>query len=94
MNILKRPIITERSTLAAKKGFYTFAVVKNARKEQIKKAIEDQFGINVVSIRTIKMPEKTKRSSKTGRTSTSGEWKKAIVKVKTGEKITLFEVGS
>lgn len=94
MNILTRPIITEKSTSASKKGFYTFGVFKGARKEQIKKVIESQFGVNVVSIRTIKMPRKTKRSGKSGRTSTSTQWKKAIVKIREGEKIALFEVGA
>lgn len=94
MNILKRPIITERSIEQTKKGFYTFGVDLDARKEDIKKAVEKQFGVNVLSIRTIKMPEKTKRSGRTGRIITRNEWKKAVVKIKTGQKISLFDVSS
>lgn len=94
MNIFKKPIITERSIKQTKKGFYTFGVEKTARKEEIKKAVENQFQVNVVSIKTIKMSEKTRRSGKSMRKSVTPQWKKAIIKIKDGQKIALFEIGT
>lgn len=92
--ILKKPIITEKSIAKAKLGFYTFAVDKDAGKETIKKAVEDQFGVNVVSIKTVKMPGKTRKVGKLRKEICTSSWKKAIVKLKKEQKIPIFEVGT
>lgn len=91
--VLIAPITTERSTAFAKSGFYTFAVSQKMRKGEIKKAIEDQFQVNVVEIRTIRMPGKKRRKGKYMREVSSPSWKKAIVKIKKDQKIPIFEVG-
>lgn len=92
--LLIKPIITEKSISQTKKGFYTFAVNNFSRKGEIKKTIEDQFNVDVLAIRTIRMPGKTHRSGKTMKKVYLPSWKKAIVKLAKDQKITLFEVGS
>lgn len=88
--ILKKPIISEKSMKLAKDGWYTFWVEKSARKPVIARAIEDQFGVNVVAIKTanFKNENKTQRSRK-GSFTLRG-FKKAVVALKKGQKIGLF----
>lgn len=88
--ILKKPIISEKSMKLAKEGWYTFRVEKSARKPVIRKAVEDQFGVNVAAIKTanFKDENKTQRSRK-GSFTLPG-FKKAVVALKKGQKISLF----
>ncbi|HSN47533.1 MAG TPA: 50S ribosomal protein L23 [Flavobacterium sp.] len=93
--ILVRPLITEKMTniSAAQAGKYGFLVSPKANKIEIKKAIEKKFDVHVVDVRTINHPGKIKsqfrKSGKfEGRTARS---KKAIITLKEGEKIELFE---
>jgi large subunit ribosomal protein L23 len=92
--VLIRPLITEKmSDLAAEKSKYGFLVNPKANKIQIAKAIEEKFDVHVVSVKTINHRGKTKtqfrRSGRfTGKTSST---KKAIVTLKEGESIQLFE---
>lgn len=92
MSILVKPIITEKSIRLAKKGFYTFGADKAMDKLAIKKAVEEQFGVEVLAVKTVKMPGKTKRFFRTGRLVEESPWKKAVVEVKKGQKIPIFEV--
>ncbi|HUX93387.1 MAG TPA: 50S ribosomal protein L23 [Ignavibacteriaceae bacterium] len=93
-DVLISPMITEKMTnLAADKGKYGFLVSPSANKIEIAKAIEKRFEVHVVNVRTINHPGKIKtqfrKSGKfTGRTS---KFKKAIITLKEGEKIELFE---
>lgn len=93
--ILVRPLITEKMTniSAAQVGKYGFLVSPKANKIEIKKAIEKKFDVHVVDVRTINHPGKIKsqfrKSGKfEGKTARS---KKAIITLKEGEKIELFE---
>lgn len=83
--IIKRPLVTEKSTSQTALGQYVFEVVKDATKIEIKKAVEMLFpGRKVTSVRTAYMPSKQKRRGlKIGRTQSG---KKAIVAVE-GEPI-------
>ena len=78
--IIKRPLISEKSTSQSSLGKYSFEVTKDATKIDIKKAMELFFpGRKVTSVRTIYMPSKEKRrGSKKGRTQSG---KKAIVTI-------------
>ena len=91
--VLIRPIITEKSMAAANRGRFTFHVVSEAGKFAIKKAVEDQFTVHVVSVRTISVHGKTVRAAKKRQVVKTSSWKKAIVALREGEKIDLFEVG-
>jgi large subunit ribosomal protein L23 len=83
LDVLKKPLITEKAALAVELNQYTFEVVRNATKIEIKKAVEELFpGRKVQKVRTIYMPSHEKRlGTKQGRTQSS---KKAIVTL-TGE---------
>ena len=79
-DIIKKPLITEKSVMATTLGQYTFEVAKNATKIEIAQAIEMAFpGRKVTKVRTIYMPSHQKRMGyKSGRTDSS---KKAIVTI-------------
>jgi large subunit ribosomal protein L23 len=76
-DIIKRPVITERSTDLMEENKYAFEVDLKANKTEIKAAIEEIFGVKVAKVNTLRVPSKKKRVGRfVGRTS---EWKKAIV---------------
>ena len=76
-DIIIRPIITERGMSAVADKKYVFEVAKDAGKIEIKKAVEEIFGVKVAAVNTINMKKKPKRLGvHYGYTS---EWKKAIV---------------
>ncbi len=81
---------TERSTfLRETNNEYVFEVAKKANKHIIKGAVESLFKVKVDDVRTAVMPGKTRRMGRNeGKTST---WKKAIVRLKKGEVISMFE---
>jgi large subunit ribosomal protein L23 len=85
-NVLISPCITEKAVnMSAQGNFYTFEVEKNANKLQIKKAIEAKYSVNVLQVRVINIPaKKITRGRIQGMRS---GYKKAIVKVKEGQKI-------
>ena len=76
-DIIKRPVITERTTDLMEQNKYAFEVELKANKTEIKLAIEEIFGVKVAKVNTLRVPSKQKRVGRfVGRTS---EWKKAIV---------------
>ena len=92
--ILISPLITEKMTnITADKGKYGFLVNPKANKIQIAKAIEAKFNVHVTDVKTINHPGKTKTQfRKSGRfTGKTAKYKKAIITLKEGEKIELFE---
>mgnify|MGYP000299166899 CR=1 FL=1 len=88
-DILIKPIITEKSTDMMSEGKYTFRVPLKANKYQIRDAVEEIFNVKVEAVNTMRMEGKTKRMGRyEGKRS---DWKKAIVTLKEGETIELFE---
>ena len=93
MNILIRPLVTEKmERLSEKLNQYGFVVEKSANKLQIKKAIEELYGVTVDSINTIRHGGKAKtRYTRSGYlTGRTNSYKKAIVTLKEGEKIDFY----
>ena len=93
IGILKRPIVTEKMTALQEKGQYAFEVDGDANKIEIKKAVEKKFNVTVVGVRTAvhkgKLKSQLRRRGRfEGRTPS---WKKAIVRLKEGDKIQFFE---
>jgi large subunit ribosomal protein L23 len=88
--ILKRPLITEKiSAMTDALSQYAFEVDRKANKIEIKKAVEDRFGVEVKNVNTMNMQGKMKTMGRfTGRRSS---WKKAIVTLKEGQTIEFFE---
>ncbi|MBN1262971.1 MAG: 50S ribosomal protein L23 [Candidatus Pacebacteria bacterium] len=91
-DVIKRPVITEKSMRQASGGQYVFMVDRRATKSEIKKALKDFFQVHPLKIRTMKFKGKIKRVKKYQRQTTLSDWKKAIVSLKEGEKIDLFEM--
>ena len=87
--ILKRPVITEKATDMQDQGKYTFEVAPQATKLQIKEAVEKAFDVRVVKVNTMNVHGKTKRLG--ARVFKTSGWKKAIVTLKQGDRIDVFE---
>ena len=88
-DILIRPIVTEKSTALMEQGKDTFRVPLAATKIQIRQAVEQIFKVKVQAVNTMRYEGKLKRMGRTqGRRS---DWKKAVVTLKPGEAIELFE---
>ena len=90
--VIVRPLITERSTLLKEKGKYSFEVHSNATKQEIKNAVEFIFKkdkVEVAQVNTANVPAKVRRFGRNQ--SKAYRWKKAIVTLKPGHKIELFE---
>ena len=97
MNALKvilGPVISEKSMNEASKGRYTFAVFENSKKKEIKKAIEEKFGVNVLKISTIIVKGRKMRTGAKRIEKLQSPFKKAVVTVKKGQKIPIFESGT
>ena len=89
---LTNPIITEKSIKLTGLNQYTFKVNPKANKHQIGKAVEDQFGVNVLKINTSKTKQTTHRSARSGKKVTQKAKKKAIVTLSKGQTIKLFDI--
>ncbi len=88
--VLRRPLLTEKATIAREaRNEYAFEVNPNANKIQIKTAIEKEFNVKVADVRTITVEGKVKRQGFTSGRRPS--WKKALVTLATGSSIDLFE---
>jgi large subunit ribosomal protein L23 len=89
-NIIKRPIVTEKaSILKDKYNKYTFVVDKDANKFQIKQAVEYLFNVTVQSVHTSNYAGKSKRVG--AHVGYKNDWKKAIVKLGSGQEIQMAE---
>ncbi|MDR3019558.1 MAG: 50S ribosomal protein L23 [Treponema sp.] len=88
-DILLEPVLSEKANLLREEGKYVFKVAQRATKTQIKEAVRKLFNVNPVSCNVMVVGGKPKRLRyRKGYTST---WKKAIVKLSKGEKISIFE---
>ncbi len=84
-DVIKRPIITEKNTLRANQfNEYAFEVSRDANRKQIKEAIEKLFSVKVVRVNTLIARKETRKLGKMP--GTRRLWKKAIVKLKEGDK--------
>jgi large subunit ribosomal protein L23 len=85
-----RPIVTEQSSAAyQERGEYTFRVASDATKTSIRSAIEKLFGVRVTGVWTSNQRGKARRvGQETGRRP---HWKKAVVKLRDGDTIDIFE---
>jgi large subunit ribosomal protein L23 len=87
--VIIRPVVSEKAYALAEHGKYTFRVHPDAHKTQIRQAIEGLFDVTVVDVRTLSVKSKPKRRGITrGRTRA---WKKAIVEVRAGDSIPIFQ---
>jgi large subunit ribosomal protein L23 len=88
-DIIKKPLVTEKSMSQMAENKYSFAVDKRANKIQIKKAVEEIFKVKVIDVKTMNMVGKTRRMGRfVGKTP---DWKKAIVQLAEGNSIEIFK---
>jgi len=88
--LIKKPIISEKSFNLAADGVYTFLVDLSSGKKQIAREVEELFKVDVISVNIVNIPGKVKRVKKGyGKRS---DIKKALVRIKKGQKISIFEV--
>ena len=88
-DIIKRPIITEKSMAATAEKKYTFEVAKDANKIEIAKAVEEIFGVQVAKVNTLNMKGKAKRVGRYPE-GHRNNWKKAMVTLTADSKTIEF----
>jgi large subunit ribosomal protein L23 len=88
-DIIRKIQVTEKGTDLAAKNQYFLEVAPGANKIEIKSAVEKQFGVHVLKVRTQNYEGKVKRTRK-GRPTQLSDWKRAIVTVREGERIEAF----
>ena len=88
--VLLRPVITERSMTETGHGRYTFAVMRDATKQEIASAVAETFKVDVVDVNTMAVRGKTRRLGR--RIGRKPDWKKAIVTIAEGQKIERYFV--
>ncbi len=89
-DIIKRPVITEQSMENLDKKIYVFEVAKDANKIEIRRAIEEIFGVKVAKVNTMNVLGKEKRMGV--HSGFRADWKKAIIRLEDSSKtIEIFE---
>lgn len=86
--ILESPHITEKSTALSEKGIYVFKAKPGANKQEIKKAIQDLYGVAVARVNIVNIPRKLRRLGRSQ--GYKSGYKKALVKLAEGEKIEVM----
>jgi large subunit ribosomal protein L23 len=87
--VVIRPVISEKSYVLSAVGKYTFRVHPDAHRTHVRQAVEELFGVHVTAVRTVNVKSKPKRRGVTR--GTTRTWKKAIVRVRPGESIPVFQ---
>lgn len=91
-SMIVRPVISEKATMLAEQGKYVFEVAPGANKIQIKQAVEEVFAskkVQVESVNVFQVPGKQRRVGRS--VGMSKSWKKAIVTLRPGQRLDLFE---
>ncbi|MDA1061795.1 MAG: 50S ribosomal protein L23 [Chloroflexi bacterium] len=89
LQVLRRPLVTEKTTMLSTTGQYVFEVDIRANKPQIAKAVELAFEVHVKKVRTMTVRGKMRQFGR--RPARQPSWKKAIVTLAPGEQIQYFE---
>ena len=87
--VILAPIVSEKSYAASVRGSYTFRVHNDAHKTQIRQAVEELFDVHVVRVNVLKVQAKPKRRGAIK--GTRQGWKKAVVQLRAGDTIEIFE---
>ena len=88
-DLLRRPVITEKSTMLGNQRQYVFEVAREANKIEIKRAVEEVFKVEVEAVNVLRVHGKMRRMGRSR--GLTPPWKKAIVKLKQGDSIELFQ---
>ncbi len=88
-DVIRKPIVTEKSVALMERNKYTFVVDKRATKTQIKHAVEKIFNVKVKNVATMNMKGKLRTMGRTQ--GYRPDWKKAIVTLAEGSRIEILE---
>ncbi|MGH9021214.1 MAG: 50S ribosomal protein L23 [Acidimicrobiales bacterium] len=91
MSVLIRPVISEKSYALMENHTYVFIVDPRATKVDVRNAVEQAFSVKVVSVNTMNRKGKTHRNRRTGVTGQRPGTKRAVVTLRRGDSINLFE---
>jgi large subunit ribosomal protein L23 len=87
-----RPVVSEKSTILGESGKYVFEVAPSANKIQIARAVEEAFANKKVQVDSVNIVHVSGKVRRRGRSvGTTRSWKKAIVTLKEGQRLDLFE---
>ena len=90
LEVLRRPLITEKGTRLGSENKYVFEVHRGSNKPQIKEAVEKAFDVSVLHVNVINVKGKS-RGRRGRRVSHRPDWRKAVVTLARDDKIELFE---
>jgi large subunit ribosomal protein L23 len=89
-DIIIRPVVSEKSYAAFDANVYTFVVAPDANKIEIKRAVEEIFGVRVTNVNTLTRHGKRKRNRRSGGWGTRPSSKRAVVSLAEGDRIEIF----
>ncbi len=90
-DVILRPVVSEKSYGLLDGGAYTFVVAPGSNKTEIRRAIEEIFGVQVVKVNTLNRPGKRKRNRRQATFGNRADTKRAIVTLAEGQSIPIFE---
>ena len=90
-SVIIKPVVSEKSYGLLDAGVYTFIVAPDANKIEIRQAVEQIFGVNVVKVNTLNRPGKRKRNRGKATFGKRSDTKRAVVTLATGQSIPIFE---
>jgi large subunit ribosomal protein L23 len=90
-DVVIRPVVSEKSYALLDEGAYTFEIHRDANKIQVRKAIEELFGVRVVKVNTLNRKGKRKRNRRSATFGCRPDTKRAVVTLVEGDSIDLFE---
>jgi large subunit ribosomal protein L23 len=91
ITVLVRPVVSEKSYTLMDQGVYTFIIDGSATKIDVRRAVETAFNVTVTSVNTLRRQGKSARNRRTGVMGRKPSTKRAIVTLKRGDTINLFE---
>jgi large subunit ribosomal protein L23 len=91
MSVLIRPVVSEKSTALMEANTYVFVVDPRATKIDVRNAVEQAFNVKVTNVNTLNRKGKSTRNRRTGVVGTRPDTKRAIVTLREGDSINLFE---
>ena len=92
-DVIIEPVVSEKSYALMETGVYTFIVHPDANRIEIRKAVEDIFGVSVLKVNTLNRRGKRKRNRRSFSFGSRSNTKRAIVTLAAGDRIDLFEGG-
>lgn len=90
-DVILRPVVSEKSYGLLDEGAYTFVVAPGSNKTEIRRAVEEIFGVQVIKVNTLNRPGKRKRNRRQPTFGRRADTKRAIVTLAEGDSIDLFK---